>query len=88
VIVFTRYLALEVGRHGVRANCVAPATTISERVERVMTADAIEWTAGLSPLGRIGLPEDSANATVFLLSEASSFLTGVTLDVAGGRVML
>lgn len=88
VTMFTRHLALEVGSHGIRANVVAPATTMSERISRVMDADAIERTAGMSPLGRLGLPEDSANATVFLLSDAASWLTGVTLDVAGGRVML
>ena len=88
VAMFTRHLALEVGRHGIRANCVAPGTTRSERLERVMTPEAIERTAALSPLGRLGEPDDVANATLFLLSEASSWLTGVTLDVAGGRVML
>ena len=48
----------------------------------------MERTAALSPLGRLGTPDDSANATLFLLSRAASWLTGVTLDVAGGRVML
>jgi 3-oxoacyl-[acyl-carrier protein] reductase len=88
VIMFTRHLALEVGRYGVRANCVAPATTMSERIARVMTPEAIERTAAMSPLGRLGAPEDTANATLFLLSDASGWLTGVTIDVAGGRVML
>lgn len=88
VAMFTRHLALEVGRYGVRANCVAPGTTMSERIERVMTPEAIERTAAMSPLGRMGEPDDVASATLFLLSDASSWVTGVTLDVAGGRVML
>ena len=88
VIMFTRHLALEVGKHGIRANCVAPGTTRTERIDAIMSPEAIAWTAGLSPLGRMGAPEDTANATVFLLSEASSWLTGVTIDVSGGRVML
>ena len=88
VTMFTRHLALEVGRHGVRANVVAPGTTMSERIARVMDEEAISRTAAMSPLGRLGLPEDTANATVFLLSDAASWLTGVTLDVTGGRVML
>ena len=88
VVVFTRHLALEVGQYGVRANCVAPGTTRSERIERVMDEQAIERTAAMSPLGRLGTPDDTANATIFLLSESASWLTGVTLDVAGGRVML
>ena len=88
VVMFTRHLALEVGRHGIRANCVAPGTTLSERIESIMDAESIDRTAAMSPLGRLGLPEDTANATIFLLSNAASWLTGVTLDVAGGRVML
>lgn len=88
VAMFTRHLALEVGEYGVRANCVAPGTTMSDRIERVMKPDAIERTTALSPLGRFGHPVDTANATVFLLSDAASWLTGVTIDVNGGRVML
>ena len=88
VTMFTRHLALEVGPSGVRANVVAPGTTLSERIERVMDDASIARTAAMSPLGRLGLPEDTANATVFLLSDASSWLTGITLDIAGGRVML
>lgn len=88
VIMFTRHLALEVGPQGIRANCVAPGTTSSERITRVMTGEAIAKTSAMSPLGRLGTPEDTANATLFLLSDASSWLTGVTIDVAGGRVML
>ena len=88
VAMFTRHLALEMGKYGIRANCVAPGTTASERIERVMSVEAIETTAALSPLGRVGAPGDVANATLFLLSDASSWLTGITIDVAGGRVML
>jgi len=61
---------------------------MSERIGRVMSEEAIAQTARLSPLGRLGTPEDTANAAVFLLSDAAGWLTGVTLDVAGGRVML
>jgi 3-oxoacyl-[acyl-carrier protein] reductase len=88
VVQLTRHVASEVGPQGVRLNCVAPATTTSERVERLMDDESQARTAALSPLGRLGVPADTAQATLFLLSEAASWLTGVTLDVAGGRVML
>jgi len=88
VVQFTRHVASEVGVNGVRLNCVAPATTTSERVQRLMDQEAQTRTAALSPLGRLGVPADTAQATLFLLSEAASWLTGVTLDIAGGRVML
>jgi 3-oxoacyl-[acyl-carrier protein] reductase len=44
--------------------------------------------AELTPLRRLGEPEDAALATLFLVSDSSAYLTGVTLDVAGGRVMM
>jgi 3-oxoacyl-[acyl-carrier protein] reductase len=88
VIQFTRHIAIELGPHGVRANVIAPATVLSERAARIMDAAATERTAAMSPLGRLGTPEDCALATLFLLSDSAAWLTGVTLDVAGGRVML
>jgi 3-oxoacyl-[acyl-carrier protein] reductase len=88
VVMLTRHVAREVGRHGVRVNCVAPATVMSERVGRLLDDERLEQIAALAPLGRIGQPEDVALATLFLASESASWLTGVTLDVAGGRIML
>lgn len=88
IVMFTRHVAKEVGPRGVRVNCIAPATVISERVERILTPERIDEIAALSPLGRVGMPEDAALATLFLVSDSASWLTGVTLDVAGGRVML
>lgn len=88
VVQFTRHVARELGPAGVRLNCVAPATTASERIDRIMDDEAKQRTADLSPLGRLGVPQDVAQATLFLLSDAASWMTGVTLDVAGGRVML
>ena len=88
VVTLTRHAALELGPSGVRLNCVAPATTLTERIERTMTAERLRWMSDLSPLKRLGSADDTAFATLYLASDASSWLTGVTLDVAGGRVML
>lgn len=88
IVQFTRHVAREVGPHGVRANCIAPATTTTDRIERNLTADQRAELAARAPLGRLGTPEDSAYATLFLASDAAGWLTGVTLDVAGGRVMV
>jgi 3-oxoacyl-[acyl-carrier protein] reductase len=79
---------MELGAHGIRVNSIAPATVLSERVERVMDEGSRNRVAEMSPLGRMGTPEDCALATLFLVSDSSSWLTGVTLDVAGGRIML
>jgi 3-oxoacyl-[acyl-carrier protein] reductase len=88
IMVFSRHVAKEVGQHGIRVNCVAPATVLSERGGRIMSEARLREVAALAPLGRLGTPDDVALATLFLASDSSSWLTGVTLDVAGGRIML
>jgi 3-oxoacyl-[acyl-carrier protein] reductase len=88
VVLFTRHIALELGPRGIRVNAIAPATVLSERVERIMDEEARDRVAGMSPLGRLGTPEDCAAATLFLVSDSAGWVTGVTLDVAGGRIML
>jgi 3-oxoacyl-[acyl-carrier protein] reductase len=88
VVMFTRHVAQEVGRHGVRVNCVAPSTVRTERIEQIMSDERRAEIGALAPLGRLGTPEDVALATLFLVSDSASWLTGVTLDVTGGRIML
>jgi 3-oxoacyl-[acyl-carrier protein] reductase len=88
IVMLSRHVAKEVGQYGVRVNCVAPATVLSDRVRRIMSEARQQEVAALAPLGRMGTPEDVALATLFLASDSSSWLTGVTLDVAGGRIML
>jgi 3-oxoacyl-[acyl-carrier protein] reductase len=88
VVQFTRHVAKELGPYGIRVNTIAPATVTSERVERIMDDEALRKVAEMSPLGRIGTPDDCALATLFLVSDSAGWLTGVTLDVAGGRIML
>lgn len=88
VVMLTRHAALELGADNVRVNCIAPATTLTERIERTMSEERLQWMAELAPLKRIGTAMDSALAALFLLSDSSSWMTGVTLDVSGGRVML
>jgi 3-oxoacyl-[acyl-carrier protein] reductase len=88
VVMLSRQVADEVGGHGVRVNCLAPDSILTERTRSYMTEDQVRQWAEAFPLGRMGAPEDVALATLFLASESSSWLTGVTLDVAGGKVML
>ena len=88
VVMFSRHVANEVGQHGVRVNCLAPSSVLTERVGRLMPEETQREVAAMHPLGRMGTPEDVALATLFLASESSSWITGVTLDVAGGRIMV
>jgi NAD(P)-dependent dehydrogenase (short-subunit alcohol dehydrogenase family) len=87
VIGFTRQCAFELGAWGITANVVAPGVTLSERVERRWNDKEPaerERILGLIPLGRAGSCDEVAHAVVFLCSEASSYITGATLDANGG----
>jgi len=88
VVMLSRKVAEEVSPRGVRVNCLAPDSVLTERTRSYMTDDQVRQWAEAFPLGRMGTPEDVALATLFLASESSSWLTGVTLDVAGGKIML
>jgi 3-oxoacyl-[acyl-carrier protein] reductase len=87
VVMLTRQVASEAGPHGVRANCVTPHTILTEQIERVAPQEWREQMAAAIPLRRLGTPEDVALAAVFLASDSAAWLSGVTLDVAGGFVM-
>ncbi|GLW75058.1 hypothetical protein Kpho02_73550 [Kitasatospora phosalacinea] len=88
VLMFTRHLALEVAGRGVRVNAIAPGAVRTETTAERMPPEVRAAVAAAHPLGRLGEPEDVASATLFLASEASSWITGQTLDVSGGRVIL
>lgn len=88
VVRLTQEVAKEVARHGVRVNCVSPATILTERLRKMIPEDRREQMKAMHPLGRLGTPEDVALAFLFLASESSSWITGVTLDVAGGQIMV
>jgi 3-oxoacyl-[acyl-carrier protein] reductase len=90
----TKSLALELGGEGIRFNSILPAWTETERVHELMAHRAkmngtsveeeISKQSKDSPLGRMGQPEEFANAAIFLLSPAASYITGVMLSVDGG----
>jgi 3-oxoacyl-[acyl-carrier protein] reductase len=87
VVRLTQQVAKEVAADGVRVNCVSPATIMTERLERMVPPDRRAQLTAMYPIGRLGTPEDVACAVLFLASEGASWITGVTLDVAGGQVM-
>ena len=88
IMMLSRHAALELGPHGVRVNILAPATILSERVKRNMPEERLAQIAEMSPLGTVGVPDDPAMAALFLASDAARWMTGVTIDVAGGRIMM
>ena len=79
---FTKSAAMELGPFGIRVNCVAPGAIDTDRTKAELPDFAGSW-ARLTPLRRIGTPEDVATAVQFLLSDQASFISGQTLGVDG-----
>lgn len=80
---FTKSAAIELGPFGVTVNCVAPGAVLTERTAEEAEDYASNW-AGLTPLGRIGTPDDVADAVLFFAGPGARFVTGQTLWVDGG----
>jgi NAD(P)-dependent dehydrogenase (short-subunit alcohol dehydrogenase family) len=99
IIAFAKNLAFELGPHGIRVNCISPGTVRTTRMEAAdagMKAhpeaekflQARKASLEITPLRRIGTPQEIANVVAFLASDVSSFITGQTLSVNGGRFMV
>jgi len=89
VVQLTKTLANEVGRHGIRVNAVAPGWIRTPMTDRhgATQAQTETFMARMSPLGRVGEPEDVAHTVLHLASDASSFTTGQILRPNGGVAM-
>jgi 3-oxoacyl-[acyl-carrier protein] reductase len=85
VIGMTKVWARELGKYQIRVNAIAPGFIATEMV-RQMPEKILQGMVGHTPLGRMGQPEDVANAYVWLASDQASFITGVALSVDGGVV--
>ena len=102
VIALTKALARELSRHGIRVNVICPGSVDPENME--MIVEMSTWTergmdvygtpemqarmAKITPMGRVGRPQDIANMVVVLASDLASFMTGQTVSVDGGATML
>lgn len=86
VIGLTRSLALELAPSGIRVNCVAPGCIETDMV-RVLGEETRTMLVEETPLGRLGRPEDIANAVTFLASKKAAFITGQVLTADGGFVV-
>ncbi len=84
----TQQLAAEVGSFGIRVNCIAPEMILTEKHKDAIPPEQLKAIAEYHPLKRLGIPDDIAEAALFLASGNSSWITGVVLDVAGGAVMV
>ena len=86
VIGMTKAWARELGRHNIRVNAVAPGFTVTE-ILTSMPDKVLEGMRARTPLGRLGQPEDIANAYLFLASDEAGFISGDVLRVDGGIVI-
>ena len=102
VVAFGKAVAKEMGRFGINVNAICPGATIPERpgtagkdsmwagdvTIEMIPPETKEKILSQYPLARLGKPEDTANAAVFLASDAAAFITGQTLSVSGGFSMV
>ncbi len=86
VIALARSLAQELGPSGIRVNCVAPGVVKTDMLSRLRPED-LDALTEQTPLGRIGTPEEIADAVAFLLGDDARFITGQVLGVNGGFVI-
>ena len=87
VAAFTRAVAAEVGRYGVRINAIAPGLIYNPFLDRIYPPEFFQRMAARTPLGRVGEPADIANLATFLASDQSSYITGEVFCISGGMYM-
>jgi NAD(P)-dependent dehydrogenase (short-subunit alcohol dehydrogenase family) len=88
ILMLTKVLASEWGRFNIRVNCIAPGL-IKTKFSKALWSDPgyLEDTISHQPINRIGTPEDIIGAAIYLASEASSYMTGETILIDGGRLI-
>ncbi len=80
----TRSLAVHLAPQRIRVNAIMPGTFRTDMVEKAYTAEQLEGTARMTPLGRVAEPEEIVGPALFLASDMASFVTGTVLTVDGG----
>ena len=85
--VLTSTLAKQLGPRGITVNTVAPGVVDTDMHQGRLVGDALAWLSSLSPVGRIGTPEDIADTAAFLASDDSRWVTGQWIDASGGTLL-
>jgi NAD(P)-dependent dehydrogenase (short-subunit alcohol dehydrogenase family) len=88
VAMLTQYIAKDMAPFGITANTIAPGTTATERVQKLLTPEKHKAFVKATPVGYLAEPDDIVGLVTFLASDESRYITGTTIDVNGGRLML
>ena len=88
IIALTKSLALDWAPYGIRVNCVIPGLTDTAQPRGEMNDEQLYAMGARTPLGRIGQPEDIAAVAAFLLGDDSAYMTGQSVAVNGGAIMI
>jgi NAD(P)-dependent dehydrogenase (short-subunit alcohol dehydrogenase family) len=88
IIALTKSLALDWAAYGIRVNCVIPGLTDTAQPRGELSDDELYALGARTPLGRIGHPQDIAAVVAFLLGEDSAYMTGQSIAVNGGAIMI
>jgi 3-oxoacyl-[acyl-carrier protein] reductase len=84
----TKDAEAQAGRNGIRVNCIAPETIMTETNQQQIPPEVQESLRANHPIRRLGTPEDVAQTALFLASDNSAWISGVVIDVAGGSVLV
>ena len=88
ILGFTRHLAKEEARHGITVNSVCPGLIDTEMVRATISSERARAYADSFPIARLGEPEEVAELVAFLASDRAAYITGASLDINGGDLMI
>lgn len=84
----TKDAAAQAGPHGIRVNCIAPETIMTETNQQQIPEQIQKSLREAHPIRRLGTPDDVAKAALFLATDNSEWISGITIDIAGGSVLV
>ena len=88
IIAFTKALAIEMAPYSINVNCVCPGPIATPGIKKVFADQIPAEVAAISPLNRLGTPEEVASAVMYLASDAAAYITGQALSVDGGATRI
>ena len=88
VLGLTRHTAREYASYGITVNAVCPGLIDTPMIRGTVHRERLDYFKGQIPLGRIGTPEEEASLVLFLASEEARYITGATVDINGGDLMM